>query len=110
MPTVTVNSAGQTASASFSLVVASVATLGSSVDTILEVNGKLEQFMTTSFQIGGWTTNYFGSGTTATARVAELNALHPQQIRVQVVVGAISMVSNIGQASGDRFGHKSTEM
>ena len=99
MPTVTVNSAGQTASASFTLVVTVVTTIGNSVDATLGVDGKLEQFMTTSFQIGGWSTNYFGSGATATSRVATLNALQPQHVRVQVAVGAVPMVSNTGQAS-----------
>ena len=66
-PTITVASAGQTITAQFKLVVAPVATVSNIVDTTLGVKGKLEQFMTTSFQIAEWTGDVFGTGTTATA-------------------------------------------
>jgi hypothetical protein len=73
--------------------------VGSATDTALGINGVLKQLMSTSFQIGSWTTDYFGSGTTATARETTLTQLGPQHIRVQVVAGAIPMVSNTGTAS-----------
>jgi hypothetical protein len=102
-PVVLVNSSGQTASQSFTLVSAVVAKVGSTADTTLGVNGVLKQFMSTSFQIGGWTTDYFGSGAAATAKEGTLTQLGPQHIRVQVVAGAIPMVSNTGTASDWNF-------
>jgi hypothetical protein len=96
---VNASGSGQVAAASFTLVSAVVATVGNTTDTTLGVNGVLKQFMSTSFQIGGWTTDYFGSGATETAREATLTQLGPQHIRVQVVAGAIPMVSNTGTAS-----------
>ncbi len=98
-PSVLVSLAGQSASESFTLISAPVATVGNATDTTLGVNGVLKQFMSTSFQIGGWTTDYFGSGATETALEATLNQLGPQHIRVQVVAGAIPMVSNTGTAA-----------
>jgi hypothetical protein len=98
-PTVQVSLAGQTASQSFTLVIAPVATVGNATDTTLGVNGVLKQFMSTSFQIGSRTPDYFGSGATETALEATLNQLGPQHIRVQVVSGAIPMVSNTGTAA-----------
>jgi hypothetical protein len=99
LPVVQVSSSGQTASQSFTLVSAPVAKVGSTADTTLGVNGVLKQFMSTSFQIGGWTTDYFGSGAAATAKEATLTQLGPLHIRVQVVAGAIPMASNTGTAS-----------
>jgi hypothetical protein len=98
-PAVQVSSSGQTASQSFTLVSVPVAKVGSATDTALGVNGILKQFMSTSFQVGSWTTDYFGSGTPATAKKATLTELGSQHIRVQVVTGAIPMVANAGQAS-----------
>jgi hypothetical protein len=97
--TVNVSLSGQTASQSFTLVSAVVATVGSATNTTQGVNGVLKQFMSTSFQIGGWTTDYFGSGATETALETTLDQLGPQHIRVQVVAGAVPMVSNTGTAS-----------
>jgi len=102
-PVVQVSSSGQTASQSFTLISAPVAKVGSATDTTLGVNGVLKQFMSTSFQIGSWTTDYFGSGTAATARETTLTQLGPQHIRVQVVAGAIPMVANTGTASDWSF-------
>ncbi|MGD0939415.1 MAG: hypothetical protein ABR905_06840 [Terracidiphilus sp.] len=89
----------QNASQGFTLISAVTAKVGSSVDTAQGVNGVLKQFMSTSFQIGGWTTDYFGSGAAETAKEATLTQLGPQHIRVQVVAGAIPMVANTGNAS-----------
>jgi hypothetical protein len=96
-PTVTVNSAGQTASASFTLVVAPVVKVSNVVDTTLGVNGRLEQFMSTSFQISQWTADFFG--TDRAARESTLNALGPQHIRMQVIGGAVPMLANAGLAA-----------
>ncbi len=94
---VTANSAGQTASAKFTLVVAPVTTVSSAVDTTLGVKGKLQQFMSTSFQIAEWTGDYFGIS--ASAREATLNNLGPQHIRLQALSQAIPMKANTGAAT-----------
>ena len=101
--TVQVAMAGQTASQSLTLVSAVVATVGRSIDSAKGVNGRLQQFMSTSFQIGSWTTDYFESGATETARQAALSQLGPQHIRVQVVDGGVPMTTNTGTASDWNF-------
>jgi hypothetical protein len=95
--TVTVNSAGQAASAPFNLVVAPVATLGGATDTTLGVKGKLQQFMSTSFQIAEWTGNFFGTNTSA--REAALTNIAAQHVRLQALSQAIPMKANTGAAS-----------
>jgi hypothetical protein len=95
--TVVVNSAGQTASTQFTLVVAPVTTLSSTVDTTLGVKGKLQQFMSTSFQIAEWTGDFFGTNTSA--REATLNNLGPQHIRLQALSQAIPMKAHTGAAT-----------
>lgn len=102
-PAVQVSLGGQSVVQSFTLVSAVVAKVGSTVDTALGVNGKLQQFMATSFQIGGWTTNYFGTGAQATALETTLTQLGPQHIRVQVVDGGVPMTTNTGTASDWNF-------
>jgi hypothetical protein len=97
------SSNGQSASQSFTLISAPVAKVGSSQDTTQGVNGVLKQFMSTSFQIGGWTADYFGSGTEETAKESTLTQLGSLHIRVQVVSGAIPMVSNTGTAADWNF-------
>lgn len=101
--TVTATSGTQSASQSIAVVNDVVAVVNPTVDTSLGVNGKLAQFMSTSFQIGSWTTDYFGSGTQATQRETSLNQLGPQHIRVQVVDGGVPMVSNTGTAADWNF-------
>lgn len=94
---VTVNSAGQTASANFTLVVAPVTTVSGAVDATLGVKGKLQQFMSTSFQIAEWTGDFFG--TNAAAREATLSNVNPQHIRLQALSQAIPMKANTGAAA-----------
>jgi hypothetical protein len=94
---VTANSAGQTASSQFTLVVAPVTTVSGNVDATLGVKGKLQQFMSTSFQIAEWTGDFFG--TSAPAREATLNNLEPQHIRLQPLSQAIPMKTNTGAAT-----------
>ncbi len=94
---VTANSAGQTASTQFKLIVAPVATVRGTVDTTLGVKGKLQQFMSTSFQIAEWTGDFFG--TNASTRQAALNNLGPQHIRLQALSQAIPMKANTGAAT-----------
>jgi hypothetical protein len=100
---VRVSLAGGSALQSLTVVSAVAAKVGSATDTTLGVNGVLKQFMSTSFQIGPWTTDYFGSGATETALENTLDQLGPQHIRVQVVAGALPMVSNTGTAADWNF-------
>jgi hypothetical protein len=97
--TVLVSSASLSASTTFTLVIAPVVKVSSTVDTTLGVKGKLEQFMATSFQIFQYTGEIFGTGATATARVQELTNLGAQHNRMQVIAGGMPMVSNAGTAA-----------
>ncbi len=92
---VNVTSGSSNASASLSIVSAPVATVSapSGPATVLS------QFMATSFQVAQWTGDIFGSGTTATARETELTNLGGQHLRLQVIAGAMPMVSNTGTAA-----------
>lgn len=96
-PTITVNSAGQTKSLQFTLVVAVVAKVSSVIDTTLGMKGKLNQFMSTSFQIAEWTGNLFGTNTAS--REAMLTNVEPQHIRLQPLSQAIPMKANTGSAT-----------
>jgi hypothetical protein len=98
-PKVTAAFAGQSESASFTLIVAPVVKVANTVDTTLGVNGQLEQFMATSFQIFQYTGDIFGSGATATAREQQLANLGAQHNRMQVIAGGMPMVSNTGTAA-----------
>jgi hypothetical protein len=95
--TVTANSAGQAASTQFEVVVAPVTTVSGTVDTTLGVKGKLQQFMSTSFQIAEWTGDFFG--TNAAARESTLSNINPQHIRLQPLSQAIPMKANTGAAT-----------
>lgn len=97
--TVTATSGTQTASQPLTVINDVVAIVDPTVDTTLGINGKLYQFMATSFQIAQWTGDIFGSGTTAIARENELNDLGAQHNRLQVIAGAMPMVSNTGTAA-----------
>lgn len=96
-PTVIVNSANQTASAQFKLIVAPVTTVSGAPDTTLGVKGKLQQFMSTSFQIAEWTGDFFGANTAA--RESTLTNINPQHIRLQALSKAIPMKANTGAAT-----------
>ncbi len=98
-PVVTINSSGHTATTTITLVVAVVAKVGNSVDTTLGVNGRLKQFMATSFQVAEWAGDFFGTGVTATNRENTLTALRTQHVRLQGLSQAIPMKGNAGLAS-----------
>lgn len=100
-PTVQATLSGQTATQSFTLVSAVVAKVGNTADTALGVNGRLEQFMTTSFYISEWDGDFFGSN--AAERENTLNALDPQHIRLQFAPQGIPMFNNTGTASDWNF-------
>jgi len=100
-PEVEVSLAGQTASQSFTLISAPVVKVGTTTDTSLGVNGHLEEFMSTSFQVAEWDGDFFGTG--ATARETTMNALGPQHIRMQSVSEGVAMSTNTGTASDWNF-------
>ena len=96
--TVTVSVGGQTESANFTVTSAVVAKVLATNDTRLGVNGRLEEFMSTNFQIAEWTAGFFGSGT-ATAREETLDSLQPQHIRLQPQSEGVPMAGDTGTAS-----------
>jgi hypothetical protein len=96
-----VSLAGQTASQSFTLVSAVVAKVGSATDTSLGVNGVLQEFMSTSFQVAEWDGDFFGTG--ASVRETTMNALGSQHIRMQSVSQGVAMSTNTGTASDWNF-------
>jgi hypothetical protein len=87
---VTATSGGSSNSQNLALVVAVSATVSSSVDTNHGVNGKLQQFMSTSFQPAEWDYQFF----TNHPSTLPLSALGPQHIRIQAVSQAIPMKAN----------------
>ena len=96
---VTVAFAGQSKTVPFTLVVAAVVKVGTAVDTTLGANGKLEQFMATSFQIFQYTGEIFGTGAAVSAREQQLTNLGAQHNRMQVIAGGMPMLSNTGTAA-----------
>lgn len=96
---VTVAFDNQSKTVSFTLVVAPVVKVSSTVDTSLGVNGKLEQFMATSFQIFQYTGQIFGTGSAVTTREQQLTNLGAQHNRMQVIAGGMPMLSNTGAAA-----------
>jgi hypothetical protein len=79
------------------LVVAVAAVVAGTVDTNSGVNGKLQEFMSTSFQPAEWDYQFFMNH--AATEPAQLNTLGPQHIRIQGVSQAVPMKSNTGTAS-----------
>jgi hypothetical protein len=101
--TITATSGTQSATQTLSVVNDVVAQVDATIDSTLGVNGKLAQFMSTSFQIGSWTTDYFGTGTQASQLESTLTQLGPEHIRVQVVDGGVPMVADTGASSDWNF-------
>jgi len=87
----------RTASQPFVLVIAVAASVANRVDTTLGVGGKLEEFMSTSFQAGGGNYPFFQNHTAT--EPAQLNKLGPQHIRVQVIAGSVPWKANTGSAT-----------
>jgi len=94
---VTATSGNQTASQPFMLVIAIAASVGSNVDISLGVGGKLEEFMSTSFQPAEWDYPFFQNHTAT--EPALLNKLGPQHIRLQGLSQAVPMKANTGSAT-----------
>src|SRR5689334_1519507 len=70
--------AGASAIQSLALVVAVAGTVGATVDQTQGVNGKLQQFMSTSFQPAEWDYQFFQNHTVS--EPAQLDTLGPQHI------------------------------
>jgi hypothetical protein len=94
---VVVTDGTRTASQPFTLVIAIAASVANAVDTTLGVGGKLEEFMSTSFQASGGNYQFFQNRTAT--EPAQLNKLGPQHIRLQVVDQAVPMKANTGSAT-----------
>ena len=102
-PAVAVSTPGQNSSAPFTLVSAVVVKVGSSaVDATMGVNGVLEEFMSTSFQVAEWDGNYFG-GANASTLENTMTAMGPQHIRLQSVSQGVAMSTNTGTAADWNF-------
>jgi hypothetical protein len=87
----------RTASQPLTLVIAIAASVANAVDTTLGVGGKLEEFMSTSFQASGGSYPFFQNHTAT--EPAQLNKLGPQHIRVQVIAGSVPWKANTGAAT-----------
>jgi hypothetical protein len=94
---VVATSGNRTASQPFTLVIAIVAVVGSTTDTSLGANGKLEEFMATSFQPSEGNSQFFQNHTAT--EPAQLTKLRPQHIRLQPVSQGVPMKANTGLAS-----------
>jgi hypothetical protein len=89
---VTVNAAdgAANATAGLTLVVAIVTTVQNTVNTNAGVNGRLQEFMSTSFQPADWDYRFFLNY----PDVTPLTNLGPQHIRIQGLFGAVPMKAN----------------
>lgn len=94
---VTATDLGSTASQNLTMVVAVAGAVLSTVDRTQGVNGKLQQFMSTSFQPAEWDYPYFPNHTAS--EPAQLDHLGTQHIRLQGLSQAVPMRSNTGAAS-----------
>jgi hypothetical protein len=87
---VTATDSVSSVSQSLTMVVAVSGIVSSSVDQTQGVNGKLQQFMSTSFQPAEWDYQYFVNH----PDVTPLTTLGPQHIRIQGLSQAIPMKAN----------------
>src|SRR5882762_1925967 len=94
---VVVTNGTRTTSQSFVLVIAIAASIGNSVDATLGIGGKLDEFMSTSFQPAEWDYQFFQNHTAT--EPALLNKLGPQHIRLQGLSKAVPMKANTGSAT-----------
>ena len=89
---VVANAGSSSVSQPLTLVVAVAVVVGSSTDTTLGINGKLNEFMSTSFQPAEWDAAYFQNQ--PNTEPAQLNSLGPQHIRLQAISEAIPWKAN----------------
>ncbi len=94
---VTASVGNNSANQSFTLVVAVAGIVGATVDQNQGVNGKLQQFMSTSFQPAEWDYQFFQNHTSL--EPTQLKKLGPQHIRLQGLSQAVPMKSNTGAVS-----------
>ena len=94
---VVVTNGTRTASQRFVLVVAIAASVGSNADATLGVSGKLDEFMSTSFQPAEGDFKFFQNH--AATEPALLSKLGPQHIRLQPLSQAVPMRANTGAAT-----------
>ncbi len=87
---ITATAGPSTASKSVSLVVAISAVVAASTDATSGINGRLQQFMSTSFQPAGYDDAFF----TMHPDTTPLNNLAPQHIRLQGVAEGVPMKAN----------------
>ncbi len=91
------DNSGASGSQNLSLVVAVAGVLSSTVDQTQGVNGRLQQFMSTSFQPAEWDYQFFQNH--PALEPAQLNTIGSQHIRIQGLSQAVPMKSNTGTAS-----------
>jgi len=91
------SSGGSVVSQTLTLVVAVAVVVGSSTDTSLGIDGKLNEFMSTSFQPSQWDATYFQDH--GASEPAQYTFLAPQHSRVQVLGGASPWLANTGSVS-----------
>jgi hypothetical protein len=91
------DTSGSSVSQNLTLVVAVAGMVGSTVDQTQGVNGKLQQFISTSFQPAEWDYQFFQNH--PALEPAQLSALGSQHIRLQGLSQAVPMKSNTGTAS-----------
>jgi hypothetical protein len=94
---VTATAGTQTGSQNLTLVVAVAGSVSKTVDSALGVNGKLQEFMSTSFQPAEWDNQFFQNH--PNTEPGQLNTLGPKHIRIQGISQAVPMKSNTGTAS-----------
>lgn len=94
---VTATAGNGAANQNLTLVVAVAVVASPTPDMNLGVNGKLQQFMSTSFQPAEWDFQFFQSHTAT--EPAQLNTLGPQHIRIQGISQAVPMQRNTGAAT-----------
>ncbi len=94
---VTATSNNVSANQNLTLVVAVAVVAHATPDTSLGVNGKLQEFMSTSFQPAEWDYQFFQNH--PASEPGQLNTLGPQHIRLQGLSQAVPMQKNTGAAS-----------
>ncbi len=95
---VTATDSASSTSQNLTLVVAVGAMVAGTVDQALGVNGKLQQFMSTSFQPAEWDYLFFQNH--PVSEPTQLNTLGPQHIRLQGLSQAIPMKANSNPPQG----------
>jgi len=88
--TITASDGTTTASAPLTLTVGVAAVVGSAVDSTQGVKGRLQEAMSTSFQLASWADQFFVSFPSATT---PLGSIQPHHIRLQVLERDIAETS-----------------